>query len=190
MLSDFLRLIKGFILFIGPSEAGKTSILRRLVTGNFMDQTPTLGFREENIAKVRVIEIGGQESFREHWKTAINQNPARIFFVIDISKESDFKEYQNFVQEYPNADRYTILAANKADLVTTTSRQISDIESAIVCSAKTNDGMLEILEEIASMRNEAEFKGRSKQITQRNAASNQDDPDEVESILSEFKGKF
>ena len=190
MLSDFLRLIKGFILFIGPSEAGKTSILRRLVTGNFDDQSPTLGFREENIAKVRVIEIGGQESFREHWKTAINQKPARIFYVIDISKSSDFHEYQRFMQEYPYAMEKTILAANKADLITTSSKQILEIESAIICSAKTNDGMLEILEEIARMKNKAEFKGRPGQLSTRNVSSNQDDPEEIESILSEFKDKF
>ncbi|MHA2075446.1 MAG: ADP-ribosylation factor-like protein, partial [Candidatus Hodarchaeales archaeon] len=67
MLSDFLRIIKGFILFIGPTQAGKTSILRRLVTGKFEDHQPTLGFREENIAKVHVIEIGGQLEFKKHW---------------------------------------------------------------------------------------------------------------------------
>ena len=190
MLSDFLRLIKGFILFIGPSEAGKTSILRRLVTGNFDDQSPTLGFREENIAKVRVIEIGGQESFRNHWKTAIQQKPARIFYVIDISKKSDFQEYQRFIQEYPYAKEKTILAANKADLVTTSSKQILEIESAIVCSAKTNDGMLEILEEIASMKNKAEFKGQAKTALTRSDTTVEDNSDEVESILNEFKGKF
>ncbi|MHA1332040.1 MAG: ADP-ribosylation factor-like protein, partial [Candidatus Hodarchaeales archaeon] len=83
---------KGFILFIGPKGAGKTSILRRLVTGAFEEPEPTMGFREENIAKVRVIEIGGHENFRKYWKEAIDQNPVRIFFVIDISKEEDILE--------------------------------------------------------------------------------------------------
>jgi len=190
MLSDFLRLIKGFILFIGPSEAGKTSILRRLVTGNFDEQSPTLGFREENIAKVRVIEIGGQESFREHWKTAINQKPARIFYVIDISRKSDYQEYQNFIRDFPQSMNITILAANKADLITDPSKQILEMESAIVCSAKTNDGMLEILEEIASMKNKAEFKGQAKTALPRSDSTVEDNSDEVESILNEFKGKF
>ena len=68
MLSDFLRLIKGFVLFIGPGAAGKTSILRRLVTGKFEMQDPTLGFFEENVAKVKILEIGGQKSIREYWQ--------------------------------------------------------------------------------------------------------------------------
>ena len=87
MLSDFLRMIKGFVLFIGPSAAGKTSILRRLVTGEFHDQGPTLGFSQENIAKVRVIEIGGQASLREYWKVALDQKPVKVFFIIDDSKD-------------------------------------------------------------------------------------------------------
>ena len=94
MLSDFLRLIKGFILFIGPSEAGKTSILRRLVTGEFHDPQPTLGFREENVAKVRIIEIGGQPGFRKYWEialepiksTAMNNKSIKIFCLPDVSK--------------------------------------------------------------------------------------------------------
>ncbi|MFX0123893.1 MAG: ADP-ribosylation factor-like protein [Candidatus Hodarchaeota archaeon] len=101
MLSDFLRLIKGFILFIGPSQAGKTSILRRLVTGEFYDPQPTLGFREENVAKVRVIEIGGQPSFRKYWRVALEQNPVRVFFVVDVTKENDFNEYRYLRKTYP-----------------------------------------------------------------------------------------
>jgi GTPase SAR1 family protein len=190
MLSDFLRLIKGFILFIGPSEAGKTSILRRLVTGQFEDYEPTLGFREENIAKVRVIEIGGQESFRKYWDTAINQKPARIFYVIDISKESDFQEYQEFVKEYPNASNGTILTANKVDLVENLPKEITEIEEAIICSAKSNEGMLEILEAIASMRNKAEYKGRNTLSITEKKVDDEEDSEEVESILKEFEGKF
>ncbi|MHA1966543.1 MAG: ADP-ribosylation factor-like protein [Candidatus Hodarchaeales archaeon] len=192
MLSDFLRLIKGFVLFIGPSEAGKTSILRRLATGFFEDQDPTLGFREENIAKVRVLEIGGQDSFRKYWQIAVDQKPARIFFVIDVSKNKDFQEYEKFIQDYPSVSNITLLAANKTDLIQAIPNHISPIESAIICSAKTNDGMLEILEAIASMKEKAEYKGQKLPPTsaENKRKPNQNDPEEVESILKEFQGKF
>ncbi len=190
MLSDFLRLIKGFILFIGPSEAGKTSILRRLVTGVFEDHQPTLGFRDENVAKVRVIEIGGQTSFRKYWQEALDLKPAQIFFVIDVSKVTDYQEYQDFLRKYPNGSNITVLTANKSDLIETIPNQISNDEAAIICSAKTNDGMLEILEAIASLKDEAEFKGRKILSPSKIDQPNQDDQEEVESILKEFKGKF
>ncbi|UCG90231.1 MAG: hypothetical protein JSU57_00455, partial [Candidatus Heimdallarchaeota archaeon] len=131
MLSDFLRLIKGFVLFIGPSAAGKTSILRRLVTGQFEHQEPTLGFSEETVAKVRIIEIGGQASFRHYWKDAIDQNPVNIFFVIDVTKEQDYSEYMDFIKEYgnnyPQISQKTILTANKIDLAKTIPTHLNNV---------------------------------------------------------------
>jgi GTPase SAR1 family protein len=146
-------LIKGFILFIGPSAAGKTSILRRLVTGKFEDQKPTLSYWEENIAKVRIIEIGGQESLKKYWKVALDQNPLWIFFVIDVTKESDYLEYKEFVKDdyYSKVSERTTLAANKTDLTDTIPNHLSDNGYVIQCSAKTGEGMLDILEMIANL---------------------------------------
>ncbi len=188
MLTDFLRLVKGFVLFIGPSEAGKTSILRRLVTGKFEEHEPTLGFREENIAKVRVLEIGGQESFRKYWKDALDQKPVKIFFVIDISKESDHQEYQQFLQNFPSASKRTVLTANKFDLINSIPAKVNEIESAIVCSAKENDGIFDILESIASMREKAESKLSQSRVLELDKADSIEN--KAESIIKEFQDKF
>ena len=150
MLSDFLRLIKGFILFIGPTQAGKTSILRRLVTGEFHDPQPTLGFREENVAKVRVIEIGGQPSFRKYWRVALEQNPVRIIFVIDVTIENDYNEYLAFLEAYPAYRSLSILTINKIDLIKTNPDYLSDIpKNHIYCSAKTGEGVRQAFKRLA-----------------------------------------
>ncbi|MHA2225923.1 MAG: ADP-ribosylation factor-like protein [Candidatus Hodarchaeales archaeon] len=195
MLSDFLRLIKGFILFLGPSEAGKTSILRRLVTGEFKDQEPTLGFREEYIAKVRIIEIGGQKSFRKYWEVALEQNPARLFFIIDVSKENDFNEYLEFMKgltEDSEIRKKTILIVNKTDLVLSTPDFLHSENIQINCSAKSGEGMLDILESIAGLKNETEVSSPIQRIEEAEQKENSfsDDIEEAESILKEFQGKF
>ncbi|UCG03917.1 MAG: AAA family ATPase [Candidatus Heimdallarchaeota archaeon] len=194
MLSDFLRLIKGFILIIGPTEAGKTSILRRLVTGEFHDPQPTLGFREENVAKVRVIEIGGQPSFRKYWRVALEQNPVRIIFVIDVTKENDYNEYLTFQETYPAFRSLSLLTINKVDLITTNPDYLSEIpEDHIYCSAKTGEGMLDILEAIASFKKMAEAEiplSQQNEISSKESAANSNEKEDVDSIIKEFQGKF
>jgi len=193
MLSDFLRLIKGFVLFVGPSEAGKTSILRRLVTGEFHDPQPTLGFREENVAKIRVVEIGGQESFRKYWEVALEQNPVRIFFVIDVTKENDYNEFIGFQDAYPEFKSRLTLTINKVDLITTKPDYLSNISTEkIFCSAKTGEGMLDILETIASFKKEAEVEtsfSHGKRIKEESVV-NKDKEEDIDSIINEFRGKF
>ena len=194
MLSDFLRLIRGFVLFIGPSEAGKTSILRRLVTGEFHDPQPTLGFREENVAKVRVIEIGGQEGFRKYWEVALEQNPVRIFFVIDVTKEKDLNEFISYREAYPEYSENTMLAINKIDLISTNPDYLSEISApSIYCSAKTGEGMLDILEAIASFKKEAEVElplNQPSKSTDSESDANTDEKITINSIIKEFNGKF
>jgi GTPase SAR1 family protein len=194
MLSDFIRLIRGFILFIGPSEAGKTSILRRLVTGEFHDPQPTLGFREENVAKVRVIEIGGQPGFRKYWEVALEQNPVRIFFVIDVTKENDYNEYLRFHEAYPAYRPLSWLTINKIDLTATTPDHLSNIsQNHIFCSAKSGEGMLDILENIASFKKEAEVEiplSQPNESIDVESIVNKDEKEDINSIIKEFNGKF
>jgi GTPase SAR1 family protein len=197
MLSDFLRMIKGFVLFIGPSAAGKTSILRRLVTGKFEEQEPTFGFWEENISKIRIIEIGGQASLREYWQVALEQQPIRIFFVIDVTIESDYSDYKNFLTE--NSEKYshltdiTTLIVNKIDLHNSFV-EFEENGYIIKCSAKTGEGMLDILEMISSLEinidsstpTQVEQKSDMKKGTTKKIRDEQ----KAESLLKEFQGKF
>ncbi len=195
MLSEFLRMIKGFLLVIGPTRAGKTSILRRLVTGKFVDQEPTLGFREETIAKVRIIEIGGQRDFRKYWTEAINQNPVHIFFVIDVTSKTDFEDFIRFVEEnqkkFPQILERTILIVNKMDLVSTLPSYILQKNQIVECSAKTGEGLLDLLELIANFKDVAEAKiliNHDKRIDDRRRES--EDKEIAEAVLKKYEGKF
>lgn len=196
MLSDFLRMIKGFVLFIGPSSAGKTSILRRLVTGKFYDQEPTLNFYQENIAKVRVIEIGGQTSLRDYWKIAFDRKPVKIFFVIDITKEDDYSEYLEFINEnselYPYSSEITTLIANKTDLIDSIPNYLDIDNYFIRSSAKNGEGMLDILEILANLEGQTKplEPNKSAERVNENQLNDQTDDEKAESLLDEFQGKF
>jgi len=195
MLSEFLRMIKGFLLVIGPTKAGKTSILRRLVTGKFTDQEPTLGFREETIAKVRIIEIGGQRDFKKYWTEALNQDPVHVFFVIDVTNKQDFEDYKIFIAEnqtifLPNSERITLII-NKMDLVSSVPTNISQKNGFIECSAKTGEGLLDILEQISKFKDVAEGKI---DIDPKNNIDDQfsekKDNEYARAVLKKYEGKF
>ncbi|MHA1976585.1 MAG: ADP-ribosylation factor-like protein [Candidatus Hodarchaeales archaeon] len=194
MISDFLRLLKGFILFIGPSEAGKTSILRRLVNGTFEEQEPTLGFLEEFIANVKIIEIGGQETYRSYWQTALEQEPVHVFFIIDVTKKTDFEEYIDLIKrsktQYPHLYTKITLIGNKIDLLTNLPSYITDLESSILCSAKEGEGMLDILEEIANLKSNAESTLPPIKKTETDEKSSPNEKQKVEELLKSFQGKL
>jgi GTPase SAR1 family protein len=183
-------------LFIGPSAAGKTSILRRLATGKFYDQEPTLNYYQENIAKVRVIEIGGQESLREHWKTALNQKPVKVFFVIDITKEDDYKEYLEFVKDntefHPDLPEEIMLITNKIDLIDSIPNYLNTDKFYIRSSAKTGEGMLDILEILANLEGQSipAEQNESAKAVKKEQNNNQTDDQKAESLIDEFQGKF
>ncbi|MFW9777880.1 MAG: ADP-ribosylation factor-like protein [Candidatus Heimdallarchaeota archaeon] len=195
MLRDFLRIIKGFVLFIGPTQAGKTSILRRLVTGKFEDPEPTLGFREENIAKVRVIEIGGQLEFKKHWGTAIEQKPVWIFYVVDITRHDEFGEFEEFVAKLEAVDsgirKKITLVLNKVDKLEGVTKTVPPSNS-ITCSAKTGEGMIDLLEEVASNKDAiaSDTSDLGTVTTEEVSSNDQKGETDTETLLNEYKDKF
>ncbi|MFW9854944.1 MAG: Rab family GTPase [Candidatus Thorarchaeota archaeon] len=195
MLRDFLRIIKGFVLFIGPTQAGKTSILRRLVTGIFEDPEPTLGFREENIAKVRVIEIGGQTEFKKHWATAIEQKPVWIFYVVDITRQDELEEYEEFVTKLERANpgirKKITLVLNKVDKLEGVQRTVQTSNS-IICSAKTGEGMIDLLEEVASNKDAitSDTSDLGTDANEGDSSIDQKGEIDTEALIDEYKDKF
>ncbi|MFX0123892.1 MAG: hypothetical protein ACFFAE_09660 [Candidatus Hodarchaeota archaeon] len=87
-----------------------------------------------------------------------------------------------------------MLTINKIDLITTNPDYLSDISTShIFCSAKTGEGMLDILEAIASYKKEAEAEVPSSRRNERIKDENLTDSDEnenIDSIIKEFQGKF
>ena len=147
------------ILVIGPSESGKTCIVHRLKYGEFLERTSrTIGVSEEEVGEeIRIIEIGGQEKFEGLMdKLNLRQGAALIFYVIDINKEEDFKRYQQFVKEFSEEEKVTVLA-NKIDLLSLNPDDVpihlQNLRHRIVlCSAKTGDNFMTMRETIMDVR--------------------------------------
>lgn len=190
LFSDFIRLIKGFVLVIGPKEAGKTSILRRLITGKFVESQPTLGFLEEYVAKVRLIEIGGHENYQINWKIALGQDPSHVFYVIDITNKTEYDNFLTFINTN-NVKNFTLLA-NKFDLIQKIPKYLLDTKNIIVCSAKTGTAMMDILEEIIKYKSD---NGNNIKYDKSTSLTPSDDEQKIvekkiKNILEEFQGKF
>ena len=201
MLQDYLRLVSNSILIIGPAKSGKTTILRRLKSGAFVEQVkPTLGFSSDIVKNAPVVEIGGQESYKNFWQKAINENPALTLFVIDISKELDYNEYKRFKEKFKDL-KQCLLIANKIDLIETRNHPVveelqeNDIE-VIFCSARTGENFWRLSETIAEFCSkyvpDKQTKWKALSGVKRRPTSLDDDKDMKKALklLEKYEGKF
>lgn len=115
------------IFLFGIDEVGKTSLVRRLKTGQFNDNyfTPTRRF---NIDYVQQDELGllawwdmpGQQLFRKKWLIGL-QDSNLIVFMIDVSDQIRFeeskKEFYSIINRYELAGVPLLILGNKVDLV-------------------------------------------------------------------------
>ena len=116
------------IFLFGVDEVGKSSLVRRLKTGQFNDNyfTPTRRF---NIDYVQQDEKGllaawwdmpGQSSFRKKWLIGL-QDSNLIVFMIDVSDQIRFeeskKELYSIINRYELAGVPLLIIGNKVDLV-------------------------------------------------------------------------
>lgn len=160
----------GSVVFLGISAVGKTSIINRLIRGDFNPNTrPTLSpqFLRMIYEKIdfRVFDMAGQTRLRKQWKTAVSK-PNAVVFVIDSSaniehhKEAS-KEFQDmmtfyFHEDTPNKlheDTPVLILANKIDLNPNFTQDQIDalyIPASLVknyhigfCSALTGEGIEE-----------------------------------------------
>ena len=121
------------IFLFGIEEVGKTSLVRRLKTGQFSDNffTPT---RKFNIDYVPQDERGllawwdmpGQKIFRKKWLIGM-QDSNLIVFMIDVSDQIRFSESKNelysIINRYELAGVPLLVIGNKVDLVNNNSME-------------------------------------------------------------------
>ncbi|MFX1236689.1 MAG: ADP-ribosylation factor-like protein [Promethearchaeota archaeon] len=115
------------IFLFGIEEVGKTSLLRRLKTGEYEDNyfQPT---RKFNIEYIQDDEMGllafwdmpGQLLFRRKW-LAGSQDSNIIVYMIDISNQIRFeeskKELHSIINRYELSNIPLLILGNKVDLV-------------------------------------------------------------------------
>jgi small GTP-binding protein len=102
--SGFTKVIK--ILVIGEGGVGKTTLIHRLVTGKYCDQSMTigLGFASKTMrtssgqeAKLQLWDIGGQSRFRLFVPSA-KGGAEGIILVFDLSRPSTFIRLDDWVR--------------------------------------------------------------------------------------------
>lgn len=111
------------ITICGLDDAGKTTILRFLETGEFVDTTPTMGVNRETLhlpgLQINVFDLAGQEDFRNMWHS-INEKSDGIVFVVDRSNAMRFQEAKEVFQSTLNAqlgnDLVLLVLLNKSDV--------------------------------------------------------------------------
>ncbi|MFX0094853.1 MAG: Rab family GTPase, partial [Candidatus Hodarchaeota archaeon] len=144
------------VVFVGAWSSGKTSVRRRLKEGDFKEiEPPTIGVAVDDTenGEIEIIEIGGQEGFEELLEKLGYKKGADLFiYIIDSTRESDFKRYFEFIQRHSEIENLIILI-NKMDLkqqiVSKYQEHIQHLKHPYYeCSAKTGEGFIEIEEEL------------------------------------------
>jgi ADP-ribosylation factor related protein 1 len=121
------------VTLIGPSKAGKTTLVRYLETGETVNDDPhtTLGIEvrknhvEMSGLKLKVIDSGGQEIYAQaFWELAVQQANS-VIFVIDatVRNENNTEVYEITKNQFSYAldiipeDMPLLIVLNKQDLV-------------------------------------------------------------------------
>ena len=115
--------LKGNVAFIGLGYAGKTTILNRLRSNEFVDDSiRTMGLNvdafEYNGIKFSAFDLGGQETFRMIWEPYVS-NAIAVVYVIDSSTPDLFEESASVlhnVLSYIPSNATLLILANKSDL--------------------------------------------------------------------------
>ncbi len=130
-------LIKGPILFLGLDRAGKTSIIHRYQSGEFLvDGKPTMGtsYTTVEVGDIlfRVVDMGGQLKLRYRWWSTLLK-PDTLVWVVDVSDKSEkrraesAREFNKVIEKHFLKSSHDsvlgmtslLLVLNKIDLVDT-----------------------------------------------------------------------
>ncbi|KAI7853771.1 ADP-ribosylation factor family-domain-containing protein [Circinella umbellata] len=152
------------IIIVGLDNAGKTTILYKLLLNQVVTTTPTIGSNVETVEykNIRFLmwDIAGQDTMRPTWKTYYTDTKAVIMVIdstdavrLNLAKE----ELHRMMESEQLGDACLLVFANKQDVKgAMTASQISDALSLTslkdrqwhiqACSALTGEGLHEGLD--------------------------------------------
>jgi len=114
------------VFLFGIDEAGKTSLIRRIKTGNYNDNyfMPTRKFNieyiQENEGLLAFWDMPGQRTFRKKWLLGL-QDSNLIIYMIDVANQLRFeeakKEFWRIINRYELAGIPLLILGNKIDLI-------------------------------------------------------------------------
>jgi small GTP-binding protein len=169
----------GAILLLGLETVGKTTIIKRIMSGDFIQGTrPTLGTQILRTAientLFTVYDVGGQKSLRSSWYNACKA-PDAILFVVDATNYEPRKaeytnEFNRIIENFECLDKRLPIVAlvNKIDLIPDIEREetrkqlkesiesildlkkVGSSQNLFLISAKTNEGLHESMKWLVS----------------------------------------
>ncbi|NHJ49347.1 MAG: GTP-binding protein [Asgard group archaeon] len=111
------------ITICGLDGAGKTTIVKYLDSGRFVDTSPTLGINHETLQlpklQLNIFDLGGQTDFRGMWHE-VNEKSDGVVFVVDRSNLMRLEEakgvFKNIVETQVHEDVTILILLHKSDL--------------------------------------------------------------------------
>ncbi|KAK5847389.1 hypothetical protein PBY51_016521 [Eleginops maclovinus] len=123
------------VILMGLDSAGKTTLLARLLTGQVMETSPTIGFNVGTLdldkkTSLTIWDVGGQKSMRANWRYYLEGCRALVF-VVDSSDPARLPEAQKVLKKVLSEeilrDVPLMVLANKKDRSNSmTIREISE----------------------------------------------------------------
>ncbi|KAH7162288.1 ADP-ribosylation factor family-domain-containing protein [Dactylonectria estremocensis] len=111
------------ILMLGLDNAGKTTIVKKVMGEDVNKVSPTLGFIIKTIDyegyKLNIWDVGGQKTLRSYWRNYFEKTDALIWVVdaTDRLRIEDCRdELQGLLQEERLAGASLLVFANKTDV--------------------------------------------------------------------------
>ncbi|DBA01564.1 TPA: hypothetical protein N0F65_011535 [Lagenidium giganteum] len=151
------------ILMLGLDNAGKTTILKKIMGHDITQISPTLGFDIQTLEykefKLNVWDVGGQQTIRSYWRNYFEQTDGLVWVVDSADRgrlEMCKQELFRLLDQEKLAGATLIIFANKQDLPgALTEVQIADVLelrtapvfakrhwNIVSCSAVTGDGLI------------------------------------------------
>ena len=148
--------------FLGDSEVGKTSIFRKMITGNFNGNAiSTLGIEKKTISytdlyvenkgnkykknfEISIFDTAGQEKYRSITHNYIKGSDG-VVLVYDITNKKSFEHVQTWLDsifeilcDWKESNYLIILLGNKLDLIgqEEENRHVKTIEAKNLCDKK------------------------------------------------------
>ena len=198
------------VVLIGESGVGKTCIINQFMNGKFdANSLSTLSaqFFRKNIVfsgdkniTLDIWDTAGQEMFRS-LNRIFYSNSKVVVLVYDVTNKKSFDELKNYwwgqIKENCNNNIIIALAANKCDLYE--QRQVSDEEGEEFAeslgalfastSAKNDNGITKLFEDIASRILDPDFNFRANEQKKNNHKGNENGRIKIDAKVTKKKKK-
>ncbi|CAL8284807.1 unnamed protein product [Gadus morhua 'NCC'] len=122
------------VVLVGLDSSGKSTLLTRLLTGELMETSPTVGFNVGTLEldqkdAMTLWDLGGQPPMRTHWRQYLDGCRALVF-VVDSSDPGRMPEARAALKRLLSEEQLNgvplMVLANKKDLDgTLTIREVS-----------------------------------------------------------------